>query len=349
MTRRTFQALALGAGASALAQSNPAGGAKPIRIGQIGTRHAHAGGQLAALRKCPDFEVLGVVEPDEAQRKKAAASEDYAGVPWLTEEQLLNTPGLQAVAVETDVKELLPTAEKVVNAGLHLHLDKPAGESLEHFKRILDTATEKHRLVKMGYMFRYNPAFEFALKAMREGWLGEVFMIHGEMSKQLSEAERARMLPYPGGSMFELGCHLMDSLVRFLGKPEKVTPHIIRSKEDRWPDNMLAVLDYPKATVTLRSAMIESQGGPRRQFIVSGDRGTIEIRPLEPPVVKLLLDRPQSTFRKGSQDVAMPNAPRYLADWFDFAKAIRGEKPWEFTPAHDLAVQESVLKASGMI
>jgi hypothetical protein len=32
----------------------------------------------------------------------------------------------------------------------------------------------------------------------------------------------------------------------------------------------------------------------------------------------------------------------------DFAKAIRGETEWEFTPAHDLAVQETVLHASGL-
>ena len=44
----------------------------------------------------------------------------------------------------------------------------------------------------------------------------------------------------------------------------------------------------------------------------------------------------------------MPSAPRYLADWFDFAKAISGESEWEFTPAHDLAVQETILRASGL-
>jgi hypothetical protein len=32
----------------------------------------------------------------------------------MTEEQLLNTPGLQAVAVETEVKELVATGERCV-------------------------------------------------------------------------------------------------------------------------------------------------------------------------------------------------------------------------------------------
>ena len=40
-------------------------------------------------------------------RRSAAARKPYAGVKWLTEEQLFNTPGLRALAVETEVKDLL--------------------------------------------------------------------------------------------------------------------------------------------------------------------------------------------------------------------------------------------------
>jgi predicted dehydrogenase len=346
MNRRTFQTLTLTAGASSLFAVEAF---KPkIKIGQIGTRHAHAGGQLAALRKCPDFEVVGVVEADPVRRKILEASADYAGLPWLTDEQLLSTPGLQAVAVESEVAGLLIDAEKVVNAGFHLHLDKPAGESLPQFRRILESATAQKRLVKMGYMLRYNPAFELMIQAVREGWLGEVFSVHAEMSKLLSDAERAPMVRYKGGSMFELGCHIIDSVVRVLGKPRLVSPHIHESREDGYADNMLAVLDYPRATATVRSSMVEVDGGARRQFVVCGTKGSVEIRPLESSMLKLTLTEPHGQYQKGTQEVKLPAAPRYLADWFAFAKAIRGETEWEFTATHDLTVQETVLRASGL-
>ena len=48
----------------------------------------------------------------------AEKSQTYQGLPWLTEEQLLNADGLQAVAVETEVKDLIPTAARCVAAGL---------------------------------------------------------------------------------------------------------------------------------------------------------------------------------------------------------------------------------------
>lgn len=348
MKRRTFHTLALASMASTCGLAQAPSIRPRIRIGQIGTKHAHAGGQLAALRQCPDFEVVGVVEPDESRRKKVEQTEDFAGLPWMTEEQLFNVQGLQAVSVETEVGDLLNSAEKVVKAGFHLHLDKPAGESLPQFQRILDIASSKQKLVKMGYMFRYNPAFQLLIRAVREGWLGEVFSIHAEMSKLLGDAERQPMLRYSGGSMFELGCHLIDSVVRILGKPADISPHIYRSREDGYADNMTAVLDYPRATVTVRSAMIEVDGGARRQFVVCGTKGTVEIRPLEPPAMRLTLDQPRDKYRKGAQEVTFEKAPRYAADWLDFAKAIRGEIAWEFTPKHDLAVQETVLRASGL-
>src|SRR3954469_16352094 len=94
---------------------------KPIKIGQIGVGHAHAS-KLAVYRKSPDYEVVGIVEPDAALRKQAEERDPYRKLPWLTQEKLLATPGLQAVLVETKVEDLLKTAEGCVAAGMHVHL-----------------------------------------------------------------------------------------------------------------------------------------------------------------------------------------------------------------------------------
>ena len=63
-----------------------------------------------------------------------------------------------AVAIETAVRDLLENAELAVDAGMHIHLDKPAGSSLPVFQRILEKASRKKLVVQMGYMYRYNPA-----------------------------------------------------------------------------------------------------------------------------------------------------------------------------------------------
>ncbi len=184
-----------------------------IKVGQIGTLHAHASGKMATLRKLKDvFEVVGIVETNPDQRRKMRDHSAYRGLNWLTEEQLLNTRGLQAVAVETSIPELVPTGLRCVSAGMHLHLDKPAGLSLAEFRALLNDATRRKLTVQMGYMFRANPAFKFCFQAVRNGWLGDVFEVDGVISKTIDARRRQELAMYTG-SMFELGCHLCLSLV----------------------------------------------------------------------------------------------------------------------------------------
>ncbi len=323
-----------------------------IKVGQIGTKHAHAAGKMATMRKLTaDYEVVAVAEPDAVRAKRVAASKSYRDLPFVSVEQLLNTKGLQAVAIETDVEHLLDHAELAIKAGMHIHLDKPAGNDLAHFKRILDEATRRKLTIQMGYMFRYNPAFQLIYQAVREGWLSNVFEVHAVISKLSNDATRKHLARFPGGTMFELGCHVVDSVVHILGKPDKVTPFVRRTfpEKDTLADNQLAVLEYAKTTATVRSALIEHDGARRRQFVVAGDAGVIDVKPLEPPNVAMSLAKPRGKHPRGYHNVPMPKMTgRYDGEFLDLAKVIRGEKAFDWSPAHDLAVQETVLRASGV-
>jgi predicted dehydrogenase len=327
------------------------GQSKPrIRVGQIGTKHGHASGKCESVKNQSEhFELVGIVEADQSQREKVQRTAPYADCAWLTMEQLLNVPGLQLVFVETEIDQLLHVAEKCLNAGMHIHLDKPAGASLDHFKRVAKIAADKKRLIQLGYMFRSNTAFQFLFNAVQQGWLGDIFEIHGVMSKKLPMSDRAELALYPGGAMFELGCHLIDTVVKLLGKPQSILPvHTQTFPEvDTLDDNCLAVFRYPKATATIRSSLVEIDGNRRRQFVVCGTKGTIAIGPLEPPQLTLTLDQPRGSFRKGTQSVELPRmAGRYDGDLLSLAAAIRGEREYEYSLEHDLLVQDCVLQAS---
>ena len=340
--------LSAGAPFSPLRAQTPGG---RIRIGQIGTVHAHAGGKMEAIRKSQEFEVVGVVEPDPARRAAAEKSRSFAGLRWMTEEELLSARGLAAVAVETAVKDLVPTAARCVAAGMHVHLDKPAGESLRAFKALLDEAGARKLTVQMGYMLRYNPAFQLCVQLVRDGTLGEVFSVDASMSKVIGAPERAKLLAYRGGAMFELGCHVIDAVISVLGRPGKVTAYNRSSSPfaDGLADNQLAVLEYPKATAVVRSALVEIDGGARRQFAVCGAKGTLDIRPIEPPEARLTLDAPHGDYKKGWQTPAFPkSAGRYDGEFADLAKVIRGETEFAFSREHDLATHETILLASGL-
>ena len=321
-----------------------------IKIGQIGTAHGHAAGKLDMLRRSPDFDVVGVVEPDPKLQQQAQQQASFRDVRWMTFAQLMNVADLQAVAIETEPRHLLSHAEACVDAGKHIHLDKPAGESLLQFRRILDTASRTHLTVQMGYMYRYNPAVVLMKDLVRKGFLGEPFEVHCVMSKVVDEVNRRRHGEYAGGMMFELGCHLIDIVVDLLGQPESVTPYAqhLGPNTDPLLDNMLAVLKYPKALATVKSSALEVDGGSRRHFVICGTGGTLHIEPLDAPKhVRLTLSQEHGKYRRGSQEVPMEPYTRYVDDLADFARVIRAEKTLPWSPMHDLAVQETVLRASG--
>jgi predicted dehydrogenase len=217
-------------------------------------------------------------------------------------------------------------------------------------KRILDAATQKKLIVQMGYMFRYNPAVVLLREFLKNGWLGEVFEVHAVMSKTIGAAERKKLTDYRGGLMFELGCHVLDLVIGVLGAPKEVAAFNRHSSnlDDGLLDNMLAVLSYPKATATVKSSALEVEGGDRRHLVVCGTEGTFHIQPLDNPSARISLSKARGEYKKGTQDVKFPKYVRYVDDAADMARCIRGEAEFAFPPRHDLAVQETLLRACGL-
>ncbi len=338
MKRRSFL---LACGSAAMAAHGNAAAAAParLRIGQIGTEHAHAAGKMEAMRGSPElWEVVGV-----------AAQKGYEGLPLLTEEQLLNTPHLAAVAVETEVAASCATALRCLQGGKHVHLDKPGALKHDEFKAMRLEAEKRGLTVQMGYMLRYNPAFELLFQAVREGWLGEITEIDAAMGKLADPKTRQQIGALPGGGLFELGCHVIDATLTILGKPQAVTAFSTPVGSDGVQDNQMAVLRYAKATATIRCNHTDPFGGPRRRFNVTGTEGTFEILPLESGKVSLSLTKARGSYKKGTQafQIEVPKG-RYDREFMDLAKVVRGEKKLAWDAAHDVAVHETVLRAAGV-
>ena len=358
--RRHLLTTAAGAGAAAAAGrwlEPTANAADPpqqrIKIGQIGTGHEHASGKMATFRKLSGhYEVVGIAESDPDLRKRHENSPTYQGLTWMTEEQLLSTKGLQAVAVEVDSDDdhLIDIAGRSINAGMHIHLDKPGGESFSKFKKVLDEAGRRNLTVQLGYMYRNNPAVQFCRNAVQQGWLGQVFEVHCVMSKFSGVSYRKYLSQFRGGTMFIYACHLIDLVVGLLGKPDRIVPFMRQTRSDagQMCDNGLVVFEYPRTTATIRTSSLEVEGFKRRQLVVCGDEGTIDIRPLEPPKMRMALARPRDSFQRGYQDVALPPMPgRYDDQLIELAQIIRGETENPYPLEHELIVQECLLEACG--
>ncbi|MDR2706395.1 MAG: Gfo/Idh/MocA family oxidoreductase [Planctomycetaceae bacterium] len=327
-----------------------------IKIGQLGVGHMHAY-KMGDLRRLNEFfEVVGIAEDDPKQREVAKNQECYRGLTWMSSEELLAVPGLQAVAVETEEHLSLPAALRCIRAGKHIHLDKPAGESLPDFKQLLDEAKAQNLTVQMGYMYRNNPAVQFCIKAVKEGLLGTIFDVDAVMSRYDGNSFRKILKGFKGGAPYIFICHLIDLIVTLLGEPEKIHPFPRCTRSDGLVDNCVTVFEYPHGCIaTLRTAVTEVEGFQRRHLTVCGDKGTIIVQPLETGgnlangVLRLALNEERNGFKKGYQTVPMP-APkqRYEDQWREFAQILRGEITNPYSYEHDFIVQKCLLETCGL-
>jgi predicted dehydrogenase len=310
-----------------------------LRIGQIGTEHAHAGGKMAAIRSLTElWEVVGVTWP-----------KGYDGVKLMSVDELLTVPDLKAVAVETTIEASCEMARRCIEAGKHVHLDKPGALNHAEFKSMRLEAEKRGLTVQMGYMLRYNPAFELLFKAVREGWLGEITEIDAAMGKLADPGTRKKIGELEGGGLFELGCHIIDAAMTILGKPVSVTAFATPVGSDGVKDNQMAVLQYAKATAIIRCNHADPFGGQRRRFNVTGTEGTFEIVPLESGKVNLSITKARGAYKKGAQSFQLEvPKDRYAAEFVDLAEIVRGGKKLAWDAAHDIAVHETVLRASGV-
>ncbi len=333
---------------------------KKIKIGQIGVCHEHASGKINALRKMPDvYEIVGVVD-DRASTSTKFAGEDlkpYEGLKWMTEDELLHHPGLQAVVVETPNADLVPTAVRCMEHNLPMHMDKPAGEDLELFGRLLNGCKERRLPLQMGYMFRTNPAMQLCLKAVRGKWLGDIFEVQGGMSHNYGgEAYQQYLGTMKGGIMFNLGCHLIDFVVAMLGRPETITPFLKSTPgaPETIKNNCLTILEYPCATATLRACSLEVDGLNHRRMKVCGTKGTIELSPLErfdgqSLQMSLTLLEGEEEYAAGTHIVDLGvRLDRYQDQLMELARIINGEMTNPYSYEHDYLVQEVLLAASGL-
>jgi predicted dehydrogenase len=258
---------------------------------------------------------------------------------------------IQLIAVESHVQENLTYAQQAIEAGKHVHLDKPPGNDLEKLRSLVDEADRRHLSVQMGYMWRYHLGIRRAIEAARKGWLGEVYLFRGIICSDIPAAFRPALALFPGGMMFELGCHLIDRMVDLLGRPSKVTSFLRHdsSCKDGLSDNTLAVFEYDQALAEIYSSAQQPSGGNHRLLQIQGTNGTATLQPIEPPSLVIDLKEAAGPYRAGQQKVEIRRESRYIADFREMAQVIRKQRTASFSSKHDFMVQETLLRSCGML
>ena len=331
---------------------------KKIKIAQIGTsRNSHGNQIWHSLTKQTDvFEVVGYAFPENEREKFPNRMADFEGYREMTVEEILNDPEIEAVAVETEEIYLTKYALMVAKAGKHLHMEKPGGRELEDFEELVKILKEKNLVFSTGYMYRFNPKIKEALEKIKRGDLGKIYSVEAHMSCKHHEHVREWLEAFKGGMLFFLGCHLIDLIYQIQGEPTEVIPLSCSTGigDIHTEDFGMVVFKYPDGVSFAKTCDNECGGFMRRQLVICGEKGTIEIKPLEVGVHGGQYTAASESYNDTGDNWSEPWQTsktdvydRYDGMMLNFAELVRGkENPYTYD--YELNLHRLVLKSCGM-
>src|SRR5581483_6516172 len=227
----------------------------PLRLGMLGMWHTHADGIVRQVAEHPkEFTLVGFYDADPkvvAFRQKTWSARIPNYRVFDKPERLLTEP-LDGVIVEGRVHDNLRLARLAIDAGKPVMLEKPAGDNLDDYRRLLDAAQRRHLHVQMIYLFRYMSAVQEMLTRARKGTLGRIYEFRARLPKDLPSYQRfvEELAPSKGGMFFEMAGHVIDMMVAMLGRPRHIAPflaHHHTQPPTSFIDNGIAVFTYDHA------------------------------------------------------------------------------------------------------
>jgi predicted dehydrogenase len=120
-----------------------------IGVGYLGRFHAQ---KYAAL---PDVKLVGVVDPNPATGAKVAA--ELGVTAFANHTDLAGKVDLVSIASTTESHYAV--ARDCLAAGLHVLVEKPITVTVAQADELIALAADKQRLLQVGHLERYNPAW----------------------------------------------------------------------------------------------------------------------------------------------------------------------------------------------
>ena len=157
---------------------------------------------------------------------------------------------------------------------------------------------------------------------------------------------------FPGGMLFFLGCHLIDLIYRIQGEPDEVIPLSCSTGFDgiNAVDYGMVAFKYPSGVSFAKTSAAENGGYMRRQLVICGERGTIEIKPLEVHDGIGLHTVMGENYDEGWHTpwtvTKSEGYDRYINMMKTFAEMVRGkENPYTYD--YELKLYELVMRSCG--
>ncbi len=209
---------------------------------------------LPTLKKMKDVELVGIASAGGLHAQHSAKKFGFA-YACSDDEQILNDPAVNTVAILTRHENHADLAVKALRAGKHVCVEKPLAVNGDQLSVISEQlAKDNQCLLMVGFNRRFAPLAQelhAALDARRE----PLYMHYRVNAGYIPPSHWTHAAASGGGRIIGEGCHFVDFLTFLAGAaPLSVTAHALpdsgKYHEDNvsmtftFPDGSLGVVDY---------------------------------------------------------------------------------------------------------
>jgi predicted dehydrogenase len=193
-----------------------------VKIGFIGTGSIFG----AYVRGCRGFNMLEIAACADLYRSVAEAKAEEFGIPRVCSvEELLADPEIQIAVNLTIPKAHAEVSLAVIDAGKHVHSEKPLAVTRADGQKILAAAQKKGVLVGCAPDTFLGGGQQTCRKLIDDGWIGEPVAAAAFMTNHGHESWHPNPDFYyqvGGGPMFDMGPYYLTSLVNLLGPVKRL-------------------------------------------------------------------------------------------------------------------------------
>ena len=258
---------------------------KKLRIGVVGCGNI-AGPYAKTLQPYEQIELVGAADQEPQRARDFAAT--YGGKAYESLAELLADDRIDAV-VNLTIHHAHPAViTQCLNAGKHVHSEKPLAMTYAEAKQLVDLAEEKGLRLSCSPITFMGEAQQTAWKVIREGRLGPVRVAYAEVNWGRIESWHPAPGPfYEVGALFDVGVYPLTVLTTIFGParralgygkvlyPDRVTKEGVPFHIDT-PDWVVAAVELADGmAVRLTTNFYVGQHSKQKGIEFHGDLGSL--------------------------------------------------------------------------
>ena len=292
-----------------------------VKLGVLGAGLFANSVLLPALKKARDIELIGIASSGGLHAQHAGKK---FGFQYATsnEDEIINDPNVNTVAILTRHNTHTELALKVLQAGKHVFVEKPLAINTVQLSAISDQLLETDNcLLTTGFNRRFAP-LAVQLKSLVSN-LQEPFYIHYRVNAgPLSPNHWLHDPDVGGGRIIGEGCHFVDFITFLVGAtPTSVSAHMLPNTSKYRDDNVSMTFTFPDGSIGIVDYLANGDKSFPKERVEVFCSGQIAI--LDDFVSLQTVKGGKRKDERGAQDKGWVN------EWNVFAQSMRdgGEPP----------------------